>query len=58
MENLKEIGIEELKSSELCEIQGGGWLDKLIGYVIGECIEGFQNGLSKPCQPCPEEVKC
>lgn len=52
MENLKEIGIEELKSSELCEIQGGGWLDKLIGYVIGECIEGFQNGLSKPCQPC------
>lgn len=46
---LQELGLEELKSNELTEIQGGGWLDFILGYIVGEVLEGIQRGISKPC---------
>lgn len=59
MENFNKIGIADLKTNELIEIEGGfHWLVVFAaGYVAGEILEGIQRGISKPCEvPC--EAAC
>jgi len=56
---MKTLELEGMRLSNLNEVEvknthGGGWLDFVLGYVASEILEGFQRGLSTPCN----EVKC
>lgn len=56
MEKFDKLGIVELKTNELIEIEGGWW-QFIVGYLAGEVLDGIQDGLSRPCAvPC--EVPC
>jgi hypothetical protein len=55
MENLKleNLNLVELSKDDTLNINGGGWRDGVIGWLIGEVMDGIGAGLAQPCKPCP-----
>ena len=50
LENLNLVGLSD---DDTLNIYGGGWIDGVIGWLVGEVIDGIGAGLAKPCKPCP-----
>jgi len=52
---LEELNLVELSIDDTLNINGGGWRDGFIGWLIGEVLDGVGAGLAKPCKPCPSK---
>jgi hypothetical protein len=55
MDDLNKIDLVELKPNELKKVEGGNpWTWIAIGYVVGQVLDGIQEGLMADCS----EVEC
>ncbi len=50
---LEDLNLIELSNDDALNINGGSWRDGLIGWLVGEVMDGIGAGLAKPCKPCP-----